>query len=223
MQTAAAKITLGRQAPFRKSWLRRAPARHRAVLAVLGVAVLVGCAASRGEPVASTVPTFDLMEQAFRTAHLTTPERLLTPLETESADIATLVSRGVEPGVPLLLPSFLPTGFRLAAPFRGTGSGRPLPNPHTWGTGYAVTYTDGNGRLTVVVGPDQELSTGPWVAVYATFDGRALRVTRNDSLVVVETVPDGLVSVAVVGERMPAEDVVRVAVALRPWVEKPRR
>lgn len=163
------------------------------------------------------------MEQAFRTAHLTTPERLLTPLETEPADIVTLVSRGVEPGVPLLFPSFLPTGFRLAAPFRGTGSGRPLPNPHTWGTGYAVTYTDGNARLTVVVGPDQELSTGPWVAVDAMLDGRALRVTRDDPLVVVETVPAGRVPVAVVGERMSAEDVVRVAVGLRPWVEKPGR
>jgi len=88
-----------------------------------------------------------------------------------------------------MLPGVLPSGYQRAAPFRGTGSGAALPNPQVWSSGYALTYTDGSGRLTLVVNPDGDPAVGPWRTVEATVDDRALQIQERDALVVVRTAP----------------------------------
>ncbi len=188
-----------------------------AMVAVLVAVVLAGCAGAEGGAAgpSATRTTLSTMEEVFRGAHLSTPGGLLTPVGTTVAEVAATLAKGLDSAVPLLLPGWLPAGFSLAAPFRGTGSGASLPNPHIWVTGYAVTFTDGDGRLTVVVGPDQEVSEGPWVVAGAALDGRQLRVHRDAGLVVVETGPGDGIPVVVVGERLTVEEVVRVAAGLR--------
>ncbi len=138
-------------------------------------------------------------------------------LSTERATVAQIVGavRSGYTGDVLLLPSTLPPGYALAAPFRGTGSGMPLSNPHTWRSGYAVTYTDGSGRLTLVVHPDEPLATGEWLATDSALDGRGLRVQERGGLVLVSTAPrDDDAQVIVIGERLARSEVLRVAAGL---------
>jgi hypothetical protein len=90
----------------------------------------------------------------------------------------------------------------------------PLSNPHTWGSGYAVTYTDGSGRLTVVVHPDEPLASGEWLPTDPVLDGRSLSVQERGGLVLVSTAPRDDAQVIVIGERLVRSDVLRVAVGL---------
>jgi hypothetical protein len=114
-----------------------------------------------------------------------------------------------------VLPQMLPPGYERAATFRGTGSGAALPNPHVWGSGYAVTFTDGSGRVTVVVNSDDELGTGDWEPALTTPGTRRLEIQKRDVLVIVRTAPDEEVPLVVVGEDLPAETVLEVAGSLR--------
>lgn len=145
--------------------------------------------------------------------HRVTRVDVLYAVTATEAKIAAALRSGYTGGA-LLLPSTLPPGYALAAPFRGTGSGAPLPNPHTWGRGYAVTYTDGSGRLTLVVNPEELAEGGEWERTDVALNGRALVVQERGGLVMVSTEPVGDAQVVVIGERLSRAEVLRVAVGL---------
>lgn len=131
-------------------------------------------------------------------------------------EVAAAIRAGSGAGTTLLLPATLPSGFMLAAPFRGTGSGAALPNPHTWSGGYAVTYTDGRARLTVMVEPDEPVEGGVWDDTGLELRGRPLLSQERDGLVLVSATPEeGAPVVVVVGERLPRAEVLKAAAGLR--------
>ncbi|MHB9150065.1 MAG: hypothetical protein ACYC33_08330 [Thermoleophilia bacterium] len=142
--------------------------------------------------------------------HGVTPVGTLSTVIASQAEIVADLRSGYT-GDRLLLPSTLPPGYALAAPFRGTGSGTPLPNPHAWGSGYAVTYTDESGRITLVVHPDDPLAGGEWLPTDAAFGGRALVVQERGGLVLVSTRLVADAQVVVIGERLSRAEVLRVA------------
>lgn len=146
--------------------------------------------------------------------HGVTPVGTLSTVVASQAEIVATIRSGYT-GDRLLLPSTLPPGYALAAPFRGTGSGTPLPNPHTWESGYAVTYTDENGRLTLVVQhPDEPFANGEWRPTDKMLDGGILLVQERAGLVLVSTGPGDDAQVVVVGERLSRAEVLRVALGL---------
>lgn len=145
--------------------------------------------------------------------HRVTRVDILSTVTASEAEIAAALRSGYT-GDRLFLPSTLPPGYALAAPFRGTGSGAPLPNPHTWGSGYAVTYTDGHGRLTLVVNPDELAEGGEWERTDVALDGRALVVQERGELALVSTELVADAQVVVIGERLPRAEVLRVAASL---------
>lgn len=166
----------------------------------------LGCSGPAGES------TFG---REFQRLHGVTDPAMLSVVEATPESIAAAIRRDLEAAVPVLLPGYLPPEFELAAPFRGTGSGAPLPNPHTWGDGYAVTYTDGRARLTVMVAPDEPVDGGVWEETRQEFQGRSLLAQVRDGLVLVSTGPDGGVPVVVIGERVDRAAVLAVAAGLR--------
>ena len=171
----------------------------------------VGPPASAG-PAPSITQTSAFVREYAR-LHGVTRAHNLTITTVTQADIAAAIRSGYT-GDRLRLPSYLPAGYGLAAPFRGTGSGAPLPNPHTWGSGYAVTYTDGSGRLTLMVHPDEPVAGGEWSPTDAVLDGRALLVQERAGLVLVSTAPLVDSQVVLIGERIPRAEVLRVAEGL---------
>lgn len=162
---------------------------------------------------ASAVAGESAFAREYARLHGVTRAQNLSVTTALQADIAAAIRSGYA-GPVLLLPSVLPSGYGLAAPFRGTGSGAPLSNPHTWGSGYAVTYTDGGGRLTLVVHPDGPLASGEWHATGTTLDGLALLIQERGDLVLVSTAPGDDAQVIVIGERLPRAEVLRVAAGL---------
>lgn len=61
---------------------------------------------------------------------------------------------------PAAPPRVVAARIRLAAPFRGDGLGRRPSHSYSWPGGYAITYTDGLGRLTVMIEPDEPVDGG---------------------------------------------------------------
>lgn len=151
----------------------------------------------------------------FRRLHGVTDSGMLSVVETAPESIVGTIRRDLPEGFLVVLPGYLPPDFELAAPFRGTGSGSSLPNPHVWADGYAVTFTDGSARLTVVVGAGDELFVGSGEESSATLGDRPLFVLDESGLVQVFTGPDGGTPVVVVGERLESAEVLRVAAGLR--------
>ena|GEM_PF-5713559 len=152
----------------------------------------------------------------FERLHGVTDPGMLTVVEAAPESVARTIRRDLPEDFLVLLPGYLPADFELAAPFRGTGSGSALPNPHTWGDGYAVTYTDGRARLTVMVNPDEPVNGGEWEETAGDLKGSPLLVQDRDGLVLVSTAPDaGGPVVVVVGERVDRPTVVAVAEGLR--------
>lgn len=171
-------------------------------------------AAGTGASVVSAPPITQASAFAreYARLHGVTPVGILSTVVASKAETVANIRSGYT-GERLLLPSALPPGYPLAAPFRGTGSGAPLPNPHTWGSGYAVTYTDGHGRLTLVVNPD-ELAESELERTDVALDGRVLVVQERGGLVLVSTEPVDDAQVLVIGERLPRAEVLRVAAGL---------
>ncbi len=166
-------------------------------------------------------PTESAFAHEFQRLHGTTDPGMLTEVEISPEAIVAAIRPDLRELLPILLPGYLPPGFGLAAPFRGTGSGSPLPNPQVWVDGYAVTYTEGQTRITVVVGQGDELAVGWGEKSPATFRGRSLFVRDGGDLVQVSTGPDDGMPVVVVGERLELAEVLRVAAGLR-LVDGPR-
>ncbi len=162
---------------------------------------------------ASAVDPGDAFAREYRRLHGVTDIGILSTKRATVAEIAAAIRSGYA-GPVLLIPSALPSGFALASPFRGTGSGAPLPNPHIWGSGYAVTYTDGSGRLTLMVHPDDPVASGEWQSTGTTLDGLALLIQERAGLVLVSTAPVADAQVIVIGERLPRAEVLRVAAGL---------
>lgn len=185
------------------------------------LSLAIGCGGpDTGGPVpapVSAVTRESMLSSAFAREyarlHGVTPVGTLSTVIAAQAKIAAAIVSGYT-GDSLLLPSVLPPGFALAAPFRGTGSGAPLPNPHLWGFGYAVTYTDGNGRLTVIVNPDEPIGGGEWQPTDISLIGYQLVAQERGVLALVATVPVGKARVVVVGERLSLAEVLRVAGSL---------
>ncbi|MBU2602276.1 MAG: hypothetical protein KKA32_08930 [Actinobacteria bacterium] len=189
-----------------------------AMVLIASLFVLLGCLAFAGCGARAT-PSSTSFESAFareyERLHGATDAGTLSPEPKSENEIVAGLRAGYT-GT-LLLPSTLPPGFELAAPFRGTGSGAPLPNPHAWGAGYAITYTDGRGRLTVMMNPDELVEGGGWESTEQTLGKRVLLVQERGGLVLVTTdarepARDLFV---VIGERLPRAEVLRVAAGLR--------
>lgn len=194
----------------------RMPAAGRVVVSVVFLCLALstsGCGpGAEGPPT-----TFDsAFAREYSRLHGDTDPNTLSAAPATEAEVAAALRVGTDVDAPLLLPDSLPPGFVLAAPFRGTGSGAALPNPHTWGDGYAVTYTDGRARLTVMVNPDEPVDGGAWQEAAATLQGRPLSVQERDGLVLVSTAPETAgPTVVVVGERVDRATVLAVAESLR--------
>ena len=158
--------------------------------------------------------------KAYGEAH---PGYVDFPLHTVASSPAAIVSaiqKDLDPGREIRLPTYLPPGFALAAPYNGDGSGAAYPNPYAWGRGYSVTYTDGKGFIMVFENPDDDLSQGTWTALAETLDGRPLRLQMGTGIALVATADDGrtpfLVSGGGFGGDDLASELVKVAVSLGP-------
>ena len=158
--------------------------------------------------------------KAYAEAH---PGYVDSPLHTVASSPAAIVSaiqEDLDPGLEIRLPTYLPPGFALAAPYNGDGSGEAYPNPYAWGRGYSVTYTDGKGFVMVFENSEDDLSQGTWTAVAATRGGRPLRLQMGTGIVIVATGDDGqtpfLVSGGGFGGDELASELVKVAAGLGP-------
>src|SRR5665811_185845 len=173
--------------PWRWS-MRASFGRAFGLVAACAVWFAAGCGAPAevGRATAPAVIFQSTFAREYARLHGATDAGILSAVAATQAEIAAALRAGYTGDV-LLLPSTLPAGFALAAPFRGTGSGGPLPNPHAWGSGYAVTYTDGRGRLTLMVNPDEPVEGGAWERTTLTLGGAALVVQERGGLVLVST------------------------------------
>lgn len=179
---------------------------------LVGAFSISGCGA-RTAPSSTSVESDFARE--YQRLHGVTDPGTLSPAPKSENEIVAYVRAGY--AGTLLLPSTLPPGYELAAPFRGTGSGAPLPNPHVWGSGYAITYTDGRGRLTVMLNADEPVDGGGWETTEQTLRGRVLLVQERGNLVLVITdlpVPARDLPV-VIGEGLSRAEVLRIAAGLR--------
>ncbi|HZK49863.1 MAG TPA: hypothetical protein VFD74_09740, partial [Thermoleophilia bacterium] len=168
--------------------MRASFGRAFGLVAACAVWLAAGCGAPAevGRATAPAVTFQSTFAREYARLHGATDAGILSAVAATQAEIAAALRAGYTGDV-LLLPSTLPVGFALAAPFRGTGSGGPLPNPHAWGSGYAVTYTDGRGRLTLMVNPDEPVEGGAWERTTLTLGGAALVVQERGGLVLVST------------------------------------
>ena len=176
--------------------------------------LVAGCAAAPPpEPRASVAPTS--LEEAFARAH---PDALPPGLQRTDAgapEVAAILRR--EGATELLLPSRLPDGYGLAAPFIGVGNGNALPNPEAWAGGYRVSYTDGRGVITITVGRQRLPGSGPWRPVTgAAWQGRPLAV-RTDGATTVVTVRGSGRQTSVTTIGLAERVAVDVLVGIRPW------
>ncbi|GAB4246014.1 MAG: hypothetical protein Kow00129_06220 [Thermoleophilia bacterium] len=160
----------------------------------------------------SAETSMNAMEREYFRLHGTTPRDVLAPGGIGLEEAMSRIQLGTHRGVPVLAPTWLPSRMQVAAPFRGTGSGAGLPNPHLWGSGWALTLTDGYSRLTVVAGAEDEFA-GSWETLRMD-SGRELGIQRKGELTLVR-VECGGDQVIVVGERLAGSQVVRVADSLR--------
>jgi len=177
---------------------------------VIAAAAAIGCGAGSASSSA-------MMEAYFR-AHPAFVDGPLQPAPTTVEKILADIRAGLDPDREIWLPGYLSDGFVLAAPYNGDGSGSAYPNPHAWGRGYGVTYTDGAGYIMVMANSDDDLSQGEWIPLAETMAGRHLRLQRGPGIVVVATADDGGVALLVsgggfAGDHLAAE-LVRVAESL---------
>jgi len=141
----------------------------------------------------------DSLVQAYRAAHPHLIDGPLIPVKAACADIVAAIEKDLDPGGEIWLPTYLPAGFSLAAPYNGTGAGSAYPNPYVWGRGYCITYTDGRGYILVIFNSDDDLSGGNWEGLPQTLAGRQLRLQENSEIVLVVAEADGRPPILICG------------------------
>ena len=179
----------------------------KALALVVGLLVIaiaqtaVGCGGTRegAAAVDGVSLTLSPMMQAYYEAHPGYVDGKLQPVESTAEEITTAIRLDLDPDHEVWLPTYLPPGFELAAPYNGDGTGSPYPNPYAWGRGYSVTYTDGTGYLMVLAGSEDDLSQGEWEPLAETVGGRALRLQRGLDIILVATIDDGELPLLVAG------------------------
>jgi len=181
-----------------------------AVLVSSLLALCVGC--GKIEPAAQGPSS---IEEAFEAAH---PSGAIPPglqgVAATREQVAALVGEGVDARVEVVLPTYLPRGFMLAAPYVAVGSGSARPNPETWGDSYRVSYTDGTALVVVTVGAEVVPEGLDWQTSGLSANGRALRTALTASGVVVASVGEPWIVVS--GEGVIRSQVVRIARSLSP-------
>jgi hypothetical protein len=233
--------------PRRADWPRRCGSRRSrafaslsSILAVLTPAVWIlavwilaawvfagastGCGADQsaatmpGQASGQSSTSLSPMMQAYYQAHPDLVDGPLQPAPAAPETILADIRAGLDAGRDIWLPGYLPEGFVLAAPYNGDGSGSAYPNPHAWGRGYSVTYTDGVGYIMVMANSDDDLSQGEWATLAETIAGRPLRLQRGLGFVLVATADDGDVPLLVAGAGFAgdqlADEVTKVATSL---------
>lgn len=191
--------------------MARLSSRLVPLLVLVSAAVLAaGCAG--GEDIA---PAPSSIEQAFEAAH---PDGAIPPglqlVPATRDDVAALVEGVVNEQVRVVLPTYLPDGFTLAAPYIAVGSGGARPNPEGWGDSYRVSYTDGTGLVVMTVGAEDVPPGLEWRSSGRSADGRALRSAVAGTGVVVATLRPPWIVVA--GEGVTMAEALRVARSLAP-------
>ena len=227
LRGTAAGRSVSCRASVARSWVRvrttlAATVALVALVALVTVA-LVACVAGCASTMASrglTTTTLDSLMKAYADAHPGHGDSRLHPVAISPAAIVSAIQKDLDPGREIRLPTYLPPGFALAAPYNGDGSGAAYPNPYAWGGGYSVTYTDGKGFIMVFENSDDDLSQGTWTALAETLDGRPLRLQKGSGIVLVATIDDGstpfLVSGGGFGGGDLASELVKVAASLGP-------
>jgi hypothetical protein len=193
------------------------------VLGLLVIAVAqtpAGCGGTRegAAAVGGAASTLSPMMQAYYRAHPGYVDGKLQPVDSTAEEITTAIRLDLDPDHEVWLPTYLPPGFQLAAPYNGDGTGSPYPNPYAWGRGYSVTYTDGGGYIMVLAGSDDDLSQGGWELLAETVGGRPLRLQIGLDIILVATVDDGELPLLIAGagfaEDKLAMELTRVAASL---------
>lgn len=182
-----------------------------AVALVLGLVLCVGGCAAGGGPAVSAAPSS--LSQAFRSAH---PNGALPPAlqPVAGADRAATVLAEETGAASPLLPTWLPDGYGLAAPYVSVGSGAALPNPQVWAGGYRVSYTDGDGLVVLHVGSGRLPGGGEWRRLNARWRGAALWI-RADGGVITVAARDLARPVAVAVQGLTPETALRVLRSVR--------
>ncbi len=179
------------------------------VLVLLSAAVLPGgCAGDE-----DIAPAPSSIEQAFEAAHpggAIPPGLQLVPATRD--DVAALVEGVVDEQVRVVLPTYLPDGYGLAAPYVAVGSGGARPNPEGWGDSYRVSYTDGTGLVVMTVGAAEVPSGLDWRTSGRSAEGLALRSAVAGTGVVVATARPPWIVLSGEGVTMP--EALRVARSL---------
>jgi ABC-type phosphate transport system substrate-binding protein len=195
---------------------------------VIAAAAATGCGAgpiagaasghALGQATGETSTTLSPLMEAYFQAHPGFVDGSLTPAPATADKILADIHAGLDPGRDIWLPEYLPDGFELAAPYNGDGSGSAYPNPHAWGRGYSITYTDGAGYIMVMANSDDDLTQGEWTALAETVAGRHLRLQQGPGIALVATVDDGGTPLLVSGGGLPGSrlttELIRVAESL---------
>lgn len=214
----ATRILAARTARSRSAVATSSLAIALMAVVIFAAILTTGCASGGEKKAASTTTTLDALMQAYYVAHPGYVDVSLYPIASTPAQTVAAIKKDLDSGREIRLPSYLPQGFALAAPYNSDGSGNVYPNPYAWGRGYSVTYTDGKGFIMVFENSDDDLSQGTWAALEETLAGRHLRIQSVPGLTLVATVDDGktpfLVSGGDFGGGALASELTKVAVSL---------
>lgn len=150
------------------------------VVVTLWVALALGGCTSDPQPASSATS----LEQAFRSSH---PGGALPPGLKRADDGGYWVGEarrgsGLER---VLVPTWLPVAYGLAAPYVAVGDGSVLPNPQIWHRGYRVSFTDGEGLIILHVGAGRLPGAGTWDRLSRRWRGARLWRRASDGLVVI--------------------------------------
>jgi hypothetical protein len=179
-----------------------------ALLLLSALGLVVGCGQAGPAPEEPSS-----IERAFEAAH---PGGAIPPglkgVPATRDEVAELVEQVVDDRVQVVLPTYLPPGFLLAAPYIAVGSGGARPNPEGWGDSYRVSYTDGHALIVVTVGADQVPPGLEWHRGGHSATGMALRSAATETGVVIASVSPPWIVVA--GEGVTLAQALRTARSL---------